>query len=330
MLKVRMAGQEKLTNALVKDLEIQLLRADIQFIRGEQERQKNALLAVESEIKRQNRYVLDKEANIQGFRTNIQKNLDKKADIQSLRVDLEKQNKDVLQSLRGEVERLGKLVERLVKESDKHHNCAEAKSSGIYDILVPKFSSEPFKVACDAETRDGGWTIILRRIDGSVNFNRNWTEYKNGFGNLDGEYFLGLDKIHAMTAERRQELLVLLEDFEGDRRYETYDEFAIGNEDQQYELHTLGKANGTAGDSLDWHQGLKFSTFDKDNNKYKGVNCAISFSGAWWYRGGFYCYSSQLTGTYKENADEKGINWETFRGTELSLKTAIMMIRPKK
>ncbi|KAM8718086.1 hypothetical protein ACLKA7_004744 [Drosophila subpalustris] len=318
------AGQEKLINACVKDLEIQLLRADIQFIRGEQERQKNALLAVESEIKRQNRCVLDKEADIQGYRTDMQKNLDKEADIQSLRVDLEKQNNDV-QSLRGEVERLGKLIERLVKESDKHHNCTEAKSSGTYDILIPKFSSQPFKVACDAETRDGGWTIILRRLDGSVNFTRNWTEYKNGFGNLDGEFFLGLDKIHAMTAERRQELLILLEDFEGDQRYETYDEFAIGNEDQQYKLNTLGKANGTAGDSLNWHRGLKFSTFDKDNNK-----CAISFSGGWWYRSGFYCYSSQLTGTYKDNDDEKGINWESFRGTELSLKTAIMMIRPKK
>ncbi|KAM8718089.1 hypothetical protein ACLKA7_004747 [Drosophila subpalustris] len=179
-----------------------------------------------------------------------------RTDVQSLRVDQEKQNKDVLQkdshiqSLTAELERQGKLVEELVKETDKHRSwlkphCTGAQFSGIYDIVIPKFSSEPFKVACDAQTRDGGWTIILRRMDGSVNFTRNWTEYKNGFGNLDGEYFLGLHKIHAMTAERRQELLVLVEDFEGDRRYETYDEFAIGNEDQQYELHTLGKANGS-------------------------------------------------------------------------------------
>jgi len=134
------------------------------------------------------------------------------------------------------------------------------------------------------ETQGGGWTIILRRLDGSVNFYRNWTEYKNGFGDLDGDFFLGLDKIHAITADRRQELLVILEDFEGDNRFETYDDFAIGNEGQQYELHTLGKASGTAGDSLEYHRGAKFSTFDRDNYEWDKVNCAERSTGAWWYK----------------------------------------------
>ncbi|KAL7742371.1 hypothetical protein ACLKA6_019007 [Drosophila palustris] len=130
-----------------------------------------------------------------------------------------------------------------------------------------------------------------------------------------------------MTAERRQELLVLLEDFEGDQRYETYDEFAIGNEDQQYELHTLGKANGTAGDSLSYHRGMKFTTFDKDNDKWDEGNCAIEGTGAWWYE---ECYQSQLTGTYKDNDFGKSVIWYHFRGSISPLKTAIMMIRPKK
>ncbi|KAL7742381.1 hypothetical protein ACLKA6_019016 [Drosophila palustris] len=340
--------------------DIQVLRADIQSLRAELDRQKNekesAIQSLRAEIQvlrqdleKQKKCVIDKEADnqslradIQVFRTEIQnlraeletqKKLDKEADIQSLRADLEKQNKDVfqkdshIQSLRGEKERLGKLVEGLVKESDKHYNCTEAKFNGIYEILVPTFSNQTFKVACDAETRKGGWTIILRRMDGSVNFYRNWTEYKNGFGNLDGEFFLGLDKIHAMTTERRQELLVLVEDFEGNKRYETYDEFAIGNEDQQYELHTLGKASGTAGDSLSYHRGMKFTTFDKDNDKMEGVNCAIRHIGAWWYNA---CHLSQLTGTYRNNNYDKGVNWYQFRGSEYSLKTAIMMIRPKK
>ncbi|KAM8718110.1 hypothetical protein ACLKA7_004767 [Drosophila subpalustris] len=311
--------------------DIQVLRADIQSLRAELDNQKNEKESTIQSLGAEN----------QVLREDLEKQnkcvIDKEADIQSLRADLEKQNKDVLQreshiqSLRGEVERLGKLVEGLVKETDKHrfnlHNCTEAKISGIHDILVPTFSNQTFKVACDAETRGGGWTIILRRMDGSVNFYRNWTEYKNGFGNLDGEYFLGLDKIHAMTAERSQELLVLLENFDGEERYETYDEFAIGNEDQQYELHTLGKASGTAGDSLNGHRGMKFSTFDQDNDKWEGVNCAISYSGAWWYNA---CYHSQLTGTYKHNKNEKGINWHHFRGSYYPLKTAIMMIRPKK
>ncbi|KAM8718109.1 hypothetical protein ACLKA7_004766 [Drosophila subpalustris] len=340
--------------------DIQVLRADIQGLRAELDNQKNEkestiqslraeMQVLREDLEKQKKCVIDKEADnqslradIQVFRTEMQnlraeletqKKLDKEADIQSLRADLEKQNKDVLQkesqiqSLRGEVERQGKLVDKLVKESDKHHNCTEVKISGIHEILIPTFSNQPFKVACDAQTQDGGWTIILRRMDGSVNFYRNWMEYKNGFGDLEGEYFLGLDKIHAMTAERRQELLVLLEDFEGDQKFETYDEFAIGNENQQYELHTLGKANGTAGDSLDYHRGLKFSTFDKDNDKWEGGNCAIRYSGAWWYGS---CYCSQLTGKYKDNDKEKGLIWPQFRRSEYSLKTAIMMIRPKK
>ncbi|XP_034471729.1 ficolin-1-like [Drosophila innubila] len=182
-------------------------------------------------------------------------------------------------------------------------------------------------VACDLETRGGGWTIILRRLDGSVNFYRNWTEYKNGFGNLDGEFFLGLDKIHALTADRKQELLVILEDFDADRRLESYDDFAIGNEDQQYVLHTLGKAHGTAGDSLDYQRGMKFSTFDRDNDKDSTRHCAEKYTGAWWYN---ECHYSNLAGKYNDKSYSSGVNWYHFRGYEYSLKTAVMMIRPRK
>ncbi|KAL7740812.1 hypothetical protein ACLKA6_013664 [Drosophila palustris] len=205
----------------------------------------------------------------------------------------------------------GKLIDG-VAQTSRIRNCAEAKSSGNHDIILPSFSSQPFTVVCDAETRNGGWTIILRRMDGSINFHRNWSAYKKGFGNLNGEFFLGLDKIHALTAESSQELLVLLEDFEGDERFETYDEFAIGDEDQHYKLHKLGKANGTAGDSLDYHRGMKFTTFDKDNDKWEGENCAILGTGAWWYNG---CQFSQLTGTYKDNDSDKGVTWDALRGS---------------
>ncbi|XP_034473212.1 ryncolin-4-like [Drosophila innubila] len=161
-------------------------------------------------------------------------------------------------------------------------------------------------------------------MDGSVNFYRNWTEYKNGFGDMDGEFFLGLDKIHALTAESEQELLVVVEDFEGIEAFETYDAFAIGNEDQQYELHTLGKANGTAGDSLRRQEGSKFSTFDRDND-IDITNCAERFTGAWWYKN---CHNSNLNGKYNDNTFGKGVNWDHFRGPYYSLKKAVMMIRP--
>ncbi|XP_034486689.1 microfibril-associated glycoprotein 4-like [Drosophila innubila] len=311
--------------------ELKILLSDMQFMKTELELLKKYINVVVSdnqcraETEKQKKDITDRETKIRSL----------KADIQLLRTELENQKKSVLdqesniqllktenQLLRVEHERNRKLL--------LPHNCAEAKSSGINEILLQKFSSQPFKVACDAETQGGGWTIILRRMDGSVNFYRNWTEYKNGFGDLDGEFFMGLDKVHEITAERRQELLVLLEDFEGNKTFEKYEKFAIGNEAQQYELHTLGDASGTADDSFSHHRGSKFSTFDRDNDSISDKNCAELRTGAWWYRSYGSCQLCQLTGTYGNNDYDKGVNWHHFRGSYYSLKKAVMMIRPRK
>lgn len=168
-----------------------------------------------------------------------------------------------------------------------HRNCVEAtasnfKSNGIYAILDPNYSEHPFNVTCESNAYGSGWTIILRRTDGSVDFYRDWNTYKKGFGELDGEFFLGLDKIHAMTSERSQQLLVDLEDFEQTKRFELYERFAIDNEEYKFALHTLGKAYGSAGDSLRIHHGMKFSTFDRHYANYSS-NCAEKYHGAWWY-----------------------------------------------
>jgi len=174
------------------------------------------------------------------------------------------------------------------------------KTSGIQEILIPSYSKDPFRVFCDANTRGGGWTVILRRLDGSENFYRNWNTYKNGFGNLDGEFFLGLDKIHALTADYSQELLVVLEDFNGTQAFETYDRFGITDEKEQYALNTLGEANGTAGDSLSSHKNMKFSTFDRDNDLREKENCAILNIGAWWYNNCEYRYDKMFPFSIKD------------------------------
>ncbi|KAM8718155.1 hypothetical protein ACLKA7_004803 [Drosophila subpalustris] len=280
----------------------------------------------------------------QDLQRNLIDKLAKKSDVE----DLQEKLIEGLQSLRAEQERQGKLIDGLTrqlehlgssildglsKELDQRklrsnpRNCADDMVSGIYEIHLSTPGSQPFRVACDAKTRGGGWTIILRRLDGSVNFYRNWSEYKTGFGDLSGEFFLGLDKIHALTKENSQELLVLLEDFEGNERYQMYDQFAIGAEDQQYVLHTLGKSSGNAGDSLSYHHHEKFTTFDRDNDQWQEGNCAENRSGAWWY---YSCFFSHLTGKYNDNSSHKGVIWESFKGFDYSLKRALMMIRPKK
>ncbi|KAM8717993.1 hypothetical protein ACLKA7_004664 [Drosophila subpalustris] len=206
------------------------------------------------------------------------------------------------------------------------HDCREVKASGIEHIVIPSYSDHPFRVYCDAETHDGGWLVILNRIDGSEDFYRNWNAYKTGFGELDGEFWLGLDKIHALTEYSSQELLVILEDSAGEQRYEFYERFAIGSEDEKYVLHTLGKAQGDAGDSLRIHHGMQFSTYDQDNDNWPEVNCAETRTGGWWFN---RCHDSDLNGKYDDNRFGKGINWFHFKGWNTSLKKAIMMIRPR-
>lgn len=215
-----------------------------------------------------------------------------KADQQQIKEDqgLIKADLELIKTGQSRLEsKLDVLLEKLKQITDTKYwrNCAEAmstsKNSGTYDILIPSYSDKSFKAVCDADTHDGNWTIILRRMDGSVNFYRKWVDYKAGFGSFSVEFFLGLDKIHAITNDQAQELLVLLEDNEGEVRYEAYDEFAIGNELDLYKLHTLGKATGTAGDSLSIHRGKSFSSQDRDNDISSSENCAVTFTGGWWY-----------------------------------------------
>lgn len=125
--------------------------------------------------------------------------------------------------------------------------------------------------------------VIQRRIDGSENFYRPWNDYKNGFGNSSGEFFIGLDVINKLTNSRPYELLVVMEDFDNDRRYAKYDQFIIGNEAEKYILKQLGKYSGSAGDALSYSLGQKFTTIDEDND-LSNNNCAVQYTGAWWYK----------------------------------------------
>ena len=93
-----------------------------------------------------------------------------------------------------------------------------------------------FDVFCDQTTAGGGWTVFQKRIDGSVDFNRHWSDYKHGFGNLNGEFWLGLDRIHRLTLDNNSMLRVDLEDFEGGSAYAEYNLFGVKSEHDKYQL----------------------------------------------------------------------------------------------
>ncbi|XP_049302328.1 techylectin-5A isoform X2 [Bactrocera dorsalis] len=203
--------------------------------------------------------------------------------------------------------------------------------SGVYELYLPEFLQHPFYVYCLGDPNGGEpWTIIQRRQSNDTDFYRGWVEYEHGFGDLNANFFLGLDKIHALTNSRSHDLWFQLEDFENEKRVAKYDYFAIGNAQDKYKLIALGQYSGTASDSFSYHFGQKFSTKDNDNDK-SSENCAVKYKGAWWYQ---KCYGSHLNGPYLRGEFQKdqigrGVVWGNWRGLDYSLKYVHMAIRPK-
>ena len=115
------------------------------------------------------------------------------------------------------------------------------RTSGVYTIDPDNAGA--FDVYCDQKTAGGGWTVFQKRLDGSVDFYRGWDDYKRGFGNLNGEFWLGLEKIHRLTKEQSR-LRVDLEDFENQTAYAEYDSFGVGDERSKYKLGRLGQYPG--------------------------------------------------------------------------------------
>ena len=161
-------------------------------------------------------------------------------------------------------------------------------------------------------------------MDGTVDFNRDWADYNKGFGDLDGEHWLGLNKIHQITHESSNELRIDLEDFDDNRRYAKYSSFDVDDQETNYQLSVSGYS-GDAGDSLSSHSGRAFTTRDRDNDR-AGYNCAVTFSGGWWYH---YCFRSNLNGLYHAGttSSSTGVTWYHWLGYYYSLKVSEIKVR---
>ena len=127
-----------------------------------------------------------------------------------------------------------------------YKNCAEVYKNGDTISGVYKISPDglgEFEVFCDQKTAGGGWTVFQKRRDGSVDFFLGWNDYKNGFGNLNGEFWLGLDKIHRLTVSGGYKLRVDLEDNHGNTAFANYSLFSVTSERAKYQL-SLGRYSG--------------------------------------------------------------------------------------
>ncbi|MBN3323873.1 TENA protein, partial [Atractosteus spatula] len=195
-------------------------------------------------------------------------------------------------------------------------------TSGLYTIYLGGDERQPLQVYCDMTTDGGGWIVFLRRQSGNLEFFRNWRNYTSGFGDMNDEFWLGLGNLHKITASGQYELRVDLRD-QGETAYAQYDKFSVSEPRSRYKVY-VGSYSGTAGDSMTYHQGRPFSTYDNDND-IAVTNCALSYKGAFWYKN---CHRVNLMGRYGDNSHSKGVNWFHWKGHEHSIEFAEMKIRP--
>ncbi|XP_046736625.1 uncharacterized protein LOC124405626 isoform X2 [Diprion similis] len=211
---------------------------------------------------------------------------------------------------------------------------AGMRDSGVYYLQIRGTTYWFLKVYCEQELADGGWTVIQRRDDfgdSRENFNRDWADYKNGFGDPAREFWLGNENIYMLTNNEDYMLRVELEDFEGNKRYAQYSHFKIYSEGEYYKLEIDGY-EGNAGDSLNdpWYgsNNSPFSTYNRDNDR-SSLNCASMLKGGWWWKS---C-GRGLNGLYLNDPQDltarQGIVWFRWRGWDYTLKKALMMIKPK-
>ncbi|XP_038012406.1 tenascin isoform X3 [Motacilla alba alba] len=206
-------------------------------------------------------------------------------------------------------------------------DCSQAllngeSTSGLYTIYLNGDKAQPLQVFCDMGEDGGGWIVFLRRQNGKQDFYKNWNTYVAGFGDPKDEFWIGLENLHKITSQGQYELRVDLRD-KGDMAYAVYDRFSVGDAKSRYRLRVDGYS-GTAGDSMTYHNGRSFSTFDKDHDSAI-TNCALSYKGAFWYKN---CHRVNLMGRYGDNSHSQGVNWFHWKGHEYSIQFAEMKLRP--
>uniref|UniRef100_A0A8C6TDT9 Angiopoietin-like 3 n=1 Tax=Neogobius melanostomus TaxID=47308 RepID=A0A8C6TDT9_9GOBI len=195
-------------------------------------------------------------------------------------------------------------------------------NSGIY-VIKPNHS-EPFNVYCEM-TPDGGATVVQRRIDGSVDFDQTWEKYEKGFGNLERDHWLGLQKFYGIAQQGDYILRVDLEDWRDGKHWAEY-RFWLDGPSTHYTIH-LSQFSGDLADALANITGIQFSTKDTHQNQ----NCPRHYTGGWWFDS---CRETNLNGRYlwlraKGRAmRRKGIHWRPSTGPSFSLKTTKISIRP--
>ena len=145
---------------------------------------------------------------------------------------------------------------------------------------------------------DDRWLIIQRNYDNqTLNFDRNWNEYKRGFGNISEDFWIGLERMHEVTKHHGCRLRVDLWDNYGNLTLRDYGSFYVENERDNYRLHVSGYAQPWLPLAFTGNSNWQFTTKDRDNDGHPDENCAHHLKSGWWYT---RCGESALNGAYQE------------------------------
>ena len=163
--------------------------------------------------------------------------------------------------------------------------------------------------------------LIQQKVDGSDFFNRSWAEFKVGFNDTRGNYWLGNDLLSQLTLNRHYKLRFDLQTRNLTWYYAEYSSFLVYGESRNYELRVSGYS-GNAGDAFDYHDGMMFTTHDRDNDHHgNNINCAVN-GGGFWYNACFTCGVNCFRG--------RGVKdyfyWNTARIGRLYLQTTRMWL----
>jgi ficolin len=181
------------------------------------------------------------------------------------------------------------------------------------------------------EADEGGWVVIMRRFNGSVDFNRTLEEYEFGFGDITGEFWYGLKNIHCLTKREPMQLRVEIGNGTEPMIVWEYQTFSVGT--APYYTLTIGTGRGTGDtyDALYQHRSQHFYAYDRD---VAGL-CAKTYGAGWWYirRNSYSCrHYSNLNGKYEPaGAPAKNkLSWYTTTPGGYAHYTHVeMKVRPK-
>jgi len=127
--------------------------------------------------------------------------------------------------------------------------------------------------------------VVQQNIDGSYFFNRSWAEFKVGFNDSLGNYWLGNELLSQLTANNRYKLRFDLQSRNNSNWYHAeYSTFRVLTEADNYRLQVAGYSGNAGYDAFGWlHNGLMFSTYDRDNDQHSSRHCAAYWGGGFWY-----------------------------------------------